>query len=466
MSFTRAGGVLGCLAMAAVAMADDLDAYVRNYMKERHVPAGVWGVFKDGKVVKSRAYGRANLELNVRATSDSVFEIGSVSKQFTATALLMLMEEGRLSLDDRIEKYVGDLPEGWRPVTLRQLLEHTSGIPDMEEIFGYESYRNIYTPAQIVQIANTRPMTFKPGEGFRYSNTGYFLAGLALEKVSGKPYGRFLQERIFGPLGMAHTRESDPTGIIPDRVQGYRFYNGGLEVRDPMQPSACLGAGTLVSNLEDMAKWDAAITGHRLLKPETQAMMFKEARTPQGPTGYGLGWFVSPWRGRTSYEHSGGTAGFSCDYRRFPEAGISAMMFTNLYDAPLGGTLYRAADLVSPGISYASLKPMPEPVAGVREKLLAAMTAVSKGGPRPDAISEKMWATYGPNARDAWRDRLANIKSFELLLRERYKARKNALGEEHIETYLYRLTNEKQVMYIEFQMNPQGQIVLQARRDY
>lgn len=436
-------------------------------MKTRHVPGVVWGVFKDGKVVKSRAYGLANVELGVPAKTDSVFEIGSVSKQFTATALLMLLEEGKLSLADRIDKYIADLPEGWRPVTLRQLLEHTSGIPDMEAIFGYESYRNIYTPKQIIEIANSKPMDFKPGEGWSYSNTGYYLAGMVLEKVSGKTYGQFLKERIFKPLGMTHTRESDPTQIIPNRAAGYQALESGVwEVRDPMQPTACLGAGTLVSNLEDMAKWDAAITQHRLLKPATQQMMFTEGRTTKGPTGYGLGWFIAPWRGNPSYEHSGGTAGFSCDYRRFPQAGISAMVFTNLYATGMGGTLFRAADMVSPGISYTSLKPMKEPVPELRPKLLAAMTAVSKRGPRPDSISEKMWASYTQVSYNAWRDRLANLKSFDLILHERYAAQKTNLGEEHVETYLYRLTTTTQVLYIEFQMNQEGQIVLQVRRDY
>jgi len=453
--------------MVGMSLADDLDAYVRDYMKTRHVPAVVWGVFKDGKVVKSRAYGLANVELGAPARTDSVFEIGSVSKQFTATALLMLVDEGRLSLDDRIDKFIADLPEDWRPVTLRQLLQHTSGIPDMEAIFGYESYRNIYTPRQIIDIANSHPMDFKPGEGWSYSNTGYYLAAMVLEKVSGKTYGQFLRERIFQPLGMTHTRESDPTQIIPNRAAGYRVLDSGIwEVRDPMQPTACLGAGTLVSTLEDMAKWDAAITQHRFLKPETQQLMFTEGRTTKGPTGYGMGWFISPWRGNPSYEHSGGTAGFSCDYRRFPQAGVSAMVFTNLYANSVGGTLARAADLVSPGISYTSLKPMQEPVPGLRAKLLAAMAVVSKQGPRPDSISEKMWASYSQVSFDAWRDRLANLKSFDLILHEQFSARKTGFGEEYVDSYLYRLTTTKQVLYIEFQMNRKGQIVLQVRRDY
>lgn len=455
------------LAMVAASQADDLDVYVRNQMKAQHVPAVVWGVFKDGKVVKSRAYGWANVELGVPATTNSVFEIGSVSKQFTATALLMLVEGGRLSLDDRIDTYIADLPEAWRPATLRQLLQHTSGIPDMEAIFGYESYRNIYTPRQIIEIANSRPMDFKPGEGWSYSNTGYYLAAMVLEKVSGKTYGQFLKERIFQPLGMAHTQESDPTDLIRNRAAGYRVLESGQwEVRDAMQPTACLGAGTLVSTLEDMAKWDAAITQHRLLKPATQEIMFTEGRTTKGPTGYGMGWFISPWRGNPSYEHSGGTAGFSCDYRRFPQAGVSAMVFTNLYANSVGATAFRAADMVSPGISYTSSKAMKEPVPGLRAKLLAAMTAVSQKGPRPDSISEKMWDTYSQISFDAWRDRLADLKRFELILHERHAAGKTHLGEDQVETDLYRLTTSKQVFYIEFQLNQEGQIVSQIRRDY
>jgi len=154
-------------------------------MAARHIRAVVVGVFKDGAVTKSRCYGLASVELKAPATDDTVFEIGSVSKQFTATALLMYLEEAKLSLEDPISKYVDGLPQPWRQVTLRQLLTHTSGIPDIEEIFGYSSYRDIYTAKQIIDVANSKPMDFQPGEGWKYSNNGYYLLALCLEHIRG-----------------------------------------------------------------------------------------------------------------------------------------------------------------------------------------------------------------------------------------------------------------------------------------
>jgi len=451
------------LCAVALAQADKLDTFVRGDMAARQIPAVVWGVFKDGKVVKSRAYGFANVELRVPATTETVFEIGSVSKQFTATTLLMLMEEGKLGLDDRLDKYLEGLPEPWRGVTLRQLLTHTSGIPDIEEIFGYDSYRNIYTTQAIIEVANSKPMDFQPGQRWHYSNTGYYLLGLVLQKVSGKSYSAFLKERIFDPLGMSHTRESDPTAVIPNRAAGYQVDDAGvLRNRDAMQPTACLGAGTLISNLEDMAKWDAAITTHRFLKASTQKLMWTPVETSEGPYPYGFGWFISPLRGHVGVEHSGGTAGFSCDYRRFHDSGYSVMVFTNLYATGVGGTELRVADLVMPGISYTSAKPIPDKP-GRRETLLKAMADVAKGGSGSPYITEKMWTSYSEASHKAWKDRLASLRRFELISYQKHEPTQTPLGESVVETCMYRLVTKNQELFITFKLTPEGKIALQIR---
>lgn len=461
----RRTAVLCLLLASSLSFAESLDEYTKNYMKARGIPAVVWGIFKDGKVIKSQAYGLANVELNVPATTTNIFEIGSVSKQFTATALLMLMEQGKLTLDDRLDKYVPEVPEKWKPVTVKQLLSHSSGIPDIEEIFGYDSYRNIYTPKAIIDVANSRPMDFEPGKGWHYSNTGYFLLAMILEKITGKPYGPYLKETLFDPLGMTHTRESSPTVVIPNRASGYQMTEAGLGNRDAMQPTACSGAGTLVSDLADMAKWDAAITNHRFLKPETQEMMWTATQIPEGPVPYGFGWFNSPWRGHPSVEHSGGTAGYSCDYRRFHDLGFSVMVFTNLYATGVEGIEIRAADTISPGLSYVSAKAIAEPVKGQREKFLEAMTAVSKNEPSP-LITDKMWKAYTDASRKSWKERLADMKVFELIEHEKHAERQTSLGEPVVETYIYRLVTSKDEIFIRIMLTPDGKIALQNRLDY
>lgn len=455
--------IFGLMVTAVSVRADSFDDYVREQMKARQIPAIVYGVFQDGKILRSGAYGLSNVELGVPANVDNVFEIGSVSKQFTATVALMLMEEGRLKLEDRIDKYLSGLPESWQPVTLSQLMSHTSGIPDIEEIFGYDSYREKFTVEQIIKVANSRPPDFAPGKGWHYSNTGYYLLGLVLEKILGKPYGQIMKERIFEPLGMTHTQESDPWRIIPNRAAGYQSQDKGIGNRDAMQPTACLGAGTLVSTIGDMAKWDAAINHNRLLKPETQKLMWTKVSIPGGEAPYGYGWFISPWRGHPSVEHSGGTAGYSCDYRRFHDLGLSVMVFSNAYATAVEDIGMRAVDRIHPGLTYLTLKPIADPKPAVREMLLKAMAEVAQGGDGSANVTPKMWQSYAPVSRTAWKERLAGMKGFELLRHETYPPQQTRFGDMVVETYVYRLKTGDQVLYINFQLTADGKIAFQNR---
>ena len=455
------------LAAPLVSWSYNLDAEIRAEMRLRSIPGVVYGVFKDGKVVKSGAYGSSDLERGVKATTANVFEIGSVSKQFTATVILMLFEEGKLSLDDHIDKYVAGLPPEWSPVTLRNLLNHTSGIPDIEEIFGYDSYRNIYTKDEIVKVANSRPVEFPPGSKWHYSNTGYYLLGLVVEKVTGKPYIEAMTERVFKPLGMTHTRESDPWAVIPNRAVGYQLLNGVIQNRDAMQPTACKGAGTLVSTIEDMAKWDAAVTQNRLVKPESQQLMWTPSKLTTGNiVNYGFGWFMSDWRGNESVEHSGGTAGYSCDYRRFQKLGFSVMVFCNLYATGVEKIEILAADTVHPGLSYLSMKTMPEDKPRTRETLLKALADVAKGGDSSPYFTASMWKQYTDASRTTWKKRLTDMKSFELVDRQHYTEKPSPLGEKVTETDVYRLKTSTATMFIVFMLTPESKVALQNRQDY
>lgn len=450
----------------AVCSADRLDDHIRAEMKRCRVPAVAFGVFKDGKILRSGAYGLADLEHRVPASLDTVFEIGSITKQFTAVLILMLMEESRLTLDDRIDSYLGNLPDSWRGVTIRQLLNHTAGIPDIEEIFGYAAYRNPYTYDQIIAVANSKAVYFPAGTGMRYSNTGYFLLGHVLEKIEGASYGEILRRRICAPLGMAHTRQSDPSDVIPNRCAGYQLIGDTLRNRDAMQPSACLAAGTIISTVGDMARWDSAITCNRLLKPETQALMWQRTRLSDGETkNYGFGWFIDRWHGHPCVEHSGGTAGFTCDYRRFQDLGLSVVVFCSLYsgtDTGLGSIEFRALDTVHPGLSYVSSKPIkdnPE----VTASLLKAMKEVAGGGAGSERITQPMWNSYADVSRKDWGNRLANLRSFQLLDHTRHEPADSGHGEKTVETYVYRLKTKDKSLFIVFGMTAEGKIASQLR---
>jgi CubicO group peptidase (beta-lactamase class C family) len=453
------------LTLCASAAADSLDDYIKGVMKEQGIPAIVYGIFKDGKVLKKGAYGHADLELGVKATTDNVFEIGSVSKQFTATLLLKLVEQGKVGLDDRIDKYLDNLPETWRPTTIRQLLNHTSGIPDIEAIFGYDSYRSIYTFQQIIDIANSKPLEFPQGSKWHYSNTTYYLLAVILEKVTGKSYDQQLKEVIFTPLGMKGTRQSDPFSIIPNRAKGYQPTNDGWANRDAMQPSACLGAGTIVSTIEDMAKWDAAINKNAIISAASQKMMWEPTKLTGGEVvGYGFGWFTDPFKGHPSVEHSGGTAGYSCDYRRFHDSGVSIMVFCNLYATGVEGILVRAMDTVVPGLSYASAKPIPE-IPAMRKRFLDALANLAAGGATSSFYTANMWKQINEPTRAAWKQRLAGLKSFTLVEQKKYMAEDSGLGDKLVEDYVYRFRTAELDTFIRFRLTADGLIGRQQRMD-
>lgn len=312
---------------------DALDKQVEEFLVTQNVPGGLVALASKGEILHIKPYGMANVELSVPVSEKTVFEIGSISKQFVAAAALLLVEEGKLTLNDPIHKYLPYLPSEWVGVTMKQLLNHTSGIPDYEEIRSYDAYRFRMTPQEVIKIAQSRPIDFEPGQGWYYSNTGYYLASMVLERIDGAPLGKILEARIFGPLGMAQTRLADPEAIIPHRAAGY-WVNRVNELinRNPTETSSTLGAGGLLSNAGDLAKWDAALYGDDFLSEASKAEMWTAAVLPNGEsTGYALGWDVRPYGEHVSQHHSGQVAGFTAFFDRFPDQEVAVIIFLNRY---------------------------------------------------------------------------------------------------------------------------------------
>ena len=351
-------GVLVALGglLAGTAHADLVDDYVAAQMRRQQVPGLSLAVVQDGRVVKQQGYGFADLELKVPVTPETVFEIGSITKQFVAAALMTLVEEGKINLDEPASRYLSDLPPAWHAVTVRQLLTHTSGIPDFEEILGYGAYRTPTTAPQLIAVAAAKPMDFPPGAQWHYSNTGYYLLGLIIEKVSGAPYVTLIENRILEPAGMTRTRSSVPTEIIAGRASGYALEDHRIVNRDAIQPTAVGGAGDLVSTTGDLVKWNAMLDAQSVLATESYAQIWSNQALADGsPSGYGFGWFVSPVRGHRAQEHSGGTAGFSSDILRLPDDRVTVIVLTNSYDAnPIGMARHIAAQFV-PSLVYSKI---------------------------------------------------------------------------------------------------------------
>ncbi|TDI73744.1 MAG: class A beta-lactamase-related serine hydrolase [Bacteroidetes bacterium] len=317
---------------------EELDARIKAHMADNNIPGGLVAVASRGQIVHLKTYGLANVELAVPVNDSTVFEIGSISKQFVTAVVMMQVQEGRLAVDDPIQKHLSDLPSEWVGVTVRQLMTHTSGIPDYEEIRTYDVYRYRMTPQDVIAIAQSRPMDFEPGTGYYYSNTGYYLLSMIVERVDGAPLGRILKNRIFGPLGMTQTRLADPEAIILHRAAGYWVNRRGeLINRNPTETSSTLGAGGILSSAYDLAKWDESLYGNQLLTDESKQALWKSTILPDGTdTGYGFGWRVTPYKGLASQSHGGQVGGFVANFSRFPEQDVAVIVFLNRYRVSSG----------------------------------------------------------------------------------------------------------------------------------
>ena len=220
-----------------------IDDYIQDRMRKSHIPGVSIAIIHDGKVVLARGYGMANVELSVPATENTVYQLASVTKTFTATAIMMLVQEGKLGLDDKINALLPDLPTAWSEVTIRHLLNHTSGIKSYTSVRDFfKTARKDYTQREILDLVAKVPVEFAPGEKWNYNNTGYFLLGMVIEKETGKKYGDYLDERIFKPLGMTQTRVNDLHAVIPNRA-GIRLERQRTEEWGVRQPDSAVLSG-------------------------------------------------------------------------------------------------------------------------------------------------------------------------------------------------------------------------------
>jgi CubicO group peptidase (beta-lactamase class C family) len=309
---------------------DAIDKYIHQTMTEEHIPGTAIAVIKNGKVIKEGYYGIANLEDNIPVTGQSVFEIASMSKQFTCAAILLLQEDGKISVDDKISKYLDSLPASWQNITVRQLMNHTSGLrDDWDENTGY--FLENYTDEKMFAAQKKVPLLFIPGEMFNYSS-GPFDLGLIIKKISGKTYTQFLEDRIFKPLSMTSTSVYDNRRIIPHRVTGYVWRDTIMQNGADVSPAAeARGDVGIITSLPDMIKWDIALRDNTLLNAESRKEMFEPGKLNDGTyIGYGYGWFIRPQFGHSMIEHSGGfRTGFHSDIMRFRDIDLDVILLSN-----------------------------------------------------------------------------------------------------------------------------------------
>ena len=336
-----------CATLVAQSSIDgDVREYVKSEMERQHIPGLALLVTRDGKVVRSEGFGVANIELQVPVKPETTFQSGSVGKQFTATAVMMLVEAGKIGLNDPLTKYFSEAPPNWKNVTVRELLSHTGGFGDYPKNFNF---RKDWTEPQLLKLVESIPLAYPPGSKWEYSNLGYLTLGILIHRVSGEFYGDFLRQRIFQPLGMQATRIISEADIVPNRAAGYRLVKGELKNQEWVAPAMNTTAdGSLYFSIVDLSKWDAALYEGKLLKRSSFDLMWTPVKLKDGQpnkAGYGFGWFIEERNGHRCIHHDGSWQGFETAIDRYVDDHLSVVALTNLAGAKPGEITKHVAEM-------------------------------------------------------------------------------------------------------------------------
>lgn len=289
-------------------------------------------VARGDRLILAKGYGKADLEFAAPMNEETMLRIGSVTKQFSAAAVMRLVEQGRLSLDDTLDKMLPDYPPTAKPVTLRQILNHTSGIwsyTEDEKFMVRESTLEL-TPEEVTATFKDKPLEFDPGTKWNYSNSAYYLLGEIIARASGKPYAQFVQDELFTPLGLSRTRYESNRDIIPIRAQGYAFRDGNLFNDQSIGADVPGAAGSLLSSAADLVRWNLALAGGKVVSPESYALMTTPTTLADGgiaPYGFGLG--IDTFEGRRRIEHGGGIPGFTSSLAYLPDDQLTVAAISN-----------------------------------------------------------------------------------------------------------------------------------------
>jgi len=327
-----------------------ISTYIEAEMRRQRIPGLSVAVLRGDSVALSRGYGFANVELHVPASDSTVYQSGSMGKQFTAALVEMLVEQGRLRLDDSIVRWFPEGANVWRGVTVRRLLTHTAGIAEYTD--STFDYRKDYTEDELVKFAASRPLAFQPGERWSYSNTGYLLLGALIRRVSGQFYGDLLRDSVFRPLGMNASRVISEADIVPNRAAGYRLEDGELKNQEWVAPMLNTTAdGALYFTVRDVTRWAIALNHRRVAGGRLLDTAWTAVRLSDGATyPYGFGWYLLPQRTESRIAHTGSWQGFKTVIARYPQRGLTVIVLANLAEAQVGAIAYGVAGMLDPAL--------------------------------------------------------------------------------------------------------------------
>lgn len=440
-----------------------VDAYVRGEMQKERIPGLALGVYREGKIVKAEGYGLASVEWDVPVKADTIFQSGSVGKQFTATAVMILVEEGKVGLDDPVQNYFLDAPDTWKNIKIRNLLSHTSGLGEYASAERTKPDRPFYlrldmSEDELYKRIAAMPLDFQPGEHWGYRNTNYALLGILIHKVTGKFYGDYLQERIFKPLGMTTTRIIGDRDIIPHRAAGYQLVKGELKNQDWVSPTFNSTAdGTLYFTVFDLEKWDAALYGEKVLERSSLEQMWTVAKLNNGQpnrAGYGLAWEIRQINGHKVIEHSGSWQGFTCHIARYVDDKLTVVVLANLdpEQARADKIVHAVAGMYVPAIAPVEVKPIVDSEPQTTQLVRNVLQEITDWKADPDRFTCELRVKLFPEEIQGLGDYLkdlAPLESLELLER----------GEEGDKrVYRYRAGYEGADLFLSLQLTKDNKI--------
>jgi len=442
-----------------------IDKFVNSEMTRRQIPGVALGVYSRGKILLARGYGMSNVELSVAVKPETVFQSGSVGKQFASAAIMMLVQEGKINLDDSIVQYFPNAPPSWKPILIKNLLSHTSGLAEYESTdrtgpSGPFYLRLDFTEEQLVEKIEALPIDFKVGDQWDYRNTNYMLLGVIIHKVTGKFYADFLQERIFKPLGMTSTRLISEADIIPNRASGYELHHGELKNQEWVSPTFDSTAdGTLYFNVLDIAKWDAALYGTTLLKQSSLDRMWTVFPLNDGKPNsahYGFGWFMENRNAHRSTEHGGSWQGFTCFILRYPDDNLSVAVLTNLAGSGPGAMAKVVAGLVNPALMPPRLSEIPDDQPALAERLRKLLAQLVAGEDVRGQLSSEMAATLTPDAAGDTQSELKQVWPPDSVLLVMRRQLGDMLGS------VYRVSKGEHSRLITFAVDKDGKVAILA----
>jgi CubicO group peptidase (beta-lactamase class C family) len=337
------------LAAPLAALCDPADDFLRAEMARQRIPGLSLIVLRNGEVIKAAGYGLADRKQKIAATPDTVYKIASGSKQFIATGIMLLVQEGRIGLGDPLTRFLEGTPAAWSGITIRHLLTHTAGL--VREAPGFDPFK-VQSDADVLRSAYALPLRFPPGQKWEYSNTGYFALAEIIRKVSGLPWGDYLADKVFKPLGMQATRTT-PTSATEKIARYAQGYVDNDTLRDAPRWLALRPSGAFLSTVRDLGRWDAALRTESILTASTRQQMWTPVTLNDGATyPYGFGWMMANVRGHRLIHHPGGMPGFRSDIARFVDDDLTIIVLMNLDDVDI--------DAVIDGLAAAYLTRAPQ----------------------------------------------------------------------------------------------------------